>query len=61
MRRLPQEEIGLYVPPHPVLNQGSLYKLEQRLAKGRQLDVPALLGGIRQHAQGGGRWRMLGG
>lgn len=43
MQRLPQENIGLWVPPHPRINDSSLYKLEQRLAKGRTLDVRRLV------------------
>jgi hypothetical protein len=39
LQRLPQESVGLWVPPHPRINCGALYKLEQRLAKGRRLDV----------------------
>jgi hypothetical protein len=43
LQRLPQESIGLWVPPHPRINNSSLYKLEQRLAKGRTLDVRRLV------------------
>eukprot|EP00879_Flechtneria_rotunda_P023418 GHRR01024770.1.p1 GENE.GHRR01024770.1~~GHRR01024770.1.p1 ORF type:complete len:220 (+),score=88.79 GHRR01024770.1:402-1061(+) len=39
LQRLPQETLGLYVPPYPRISNFSLYKLEQRLAKARRLDM----------------------
>jgi hypothetical protein len=48
LQRLPQESVGLWVPPHPRINSGSLYKLEQRLAKGRPLDVRRIVRALQE-------------
>lgn len=59
LQRLPQESIGLWVPPHPRINDSSLYKLEQRLAKGRTLDVRRLVWQLQEQfpqAQEPGTW-----
>ncbi|GBF93799.1 hypothetical protein Rsub_06131 [Raphidocelis subcapitata] len=40
--RVPEEELGLFVPPHPRVNNGSLYKLEQRLSRATAIDPSAL-------------------
>jgi hypothetical protein len=47
-QRLPQESIGLWVPPHPRINSSSLYKLEQRLAKGRPLDMQKIVRALQE-------------
>lgn len=47
-QRLPQESIGLWVPPHPRINKSSLYKLEQRLAKGRPLDLQKIVRALQE-------------
>lgn len=47
-QRLPQESIGLWVPPHPRISNHSLYKLEQRLAKGRTLDVQRIVRALQE-------------
>lgn len=48
LQRVPQESVGLWVPPHPRINAHSLYKLEQRLAKGRALDVRRLVRALQE-------------
>lgn len=48
LQRLPQESVGLWVPPHPRINNGSLYKLEQRLAKGRPLDMRRIVRALQE-------------
>ena len=47
-QRLPQESIGLWVPPHPRISNRSLYKLEQRLTKGRTLDVQRIVRALQE-------------
>lgn len=49
LQRLPQENVGLWVPPHPRINNSSLYKLEQRLAKGRTLDARRIVRALQNH------------
>lgn len=48
LQRLPQESLGLWVPPHPRISSSSLYKLEQRLAKGRTLDVQRIVQALQE-------------
>eukprot|EP00878_Enallax_costatus_P041446 GHUV01048227.1.p1 GENE.GHUV01048227.1~~GHUV01048227.1.p1 ORF type:complete len:323 (+),score=114.29 GHUV01048227.1:813-1781(+) len=43
LHQLPQETLGLYVAPHPRISNGSLYKMEQRLAGARKLDVQRIV------------------
>lgn len=43
LQRLPQESLGLYVAPHPRASSSSLFKLEQRLQRARQIDVQQLV------------------
>lgn len=43
LQQLPQETLGLYVAPHPRINNRSLYKIEQRLTGARKVDVQRLV------------------
>jgi hypothetical protein len=43
LQRLPQESLGLYVAPHPRASSSSLFKMEQRLQRARQIDVQQLV------------------
>lgn len=48
LKRLPQESMGLWVPPHPRINSSSLFKLEQRLKKGKTLDVRRIVHALQE-------------
>jgi hypothetical protein len=52
LQRVPQENVGLWVPAHPRINNGSLYKLEQRLAKGRTTNVQRIVQELQEQFPG---------
>jgi hypothetical protein len=43
LQMLPQESLGLYAAPQPRINNGSLYKMEQRLTHARHLDMQRII------------------
>eukprot|EP00775_Hariotina_reticulata_P004277 gene4277-4531_t len=43
LQMLPHESLGLYAAPQPRISNGSLYKMEQRLHRGRQLDMQSIV------------------
>jgi hypothetical protein len=48
LQRLPAESLGLWVPTQPRASSASLYKLEQRLARGRRLDVAGVVAALQE-------------
>jgi hypothetical protein len=48
LQRLPQEAVGLWAAPRPRISHASLYKLEQRLAKGARVDAAAIAAALQE-------------